>query len=91
LCRCQEQRPFFLRSLPISDVADVALYNLMSILFIHVADKLHIPKLSVCGLQRQVFVTEVACSLQLFERLLARLLVTEETDFPKLLSQELGV
>src|SRR5689334_22986914 len=85
LRRCQEQRPFFLRSFSISDVADVALYNLLTIFFIDVADKLHVPKLSACGLQRQVFITEIACSLQLFQSLLARLLITEETDFPKFL------
>jgi pimeloyl-ACP methyl ester carboxylesterase len=55
---------------------------------VDVADELHLPPLPAPGLQRQVFVPEITRLLQLAERGLARRLITEEADFPKLLAQK---
>src|SRR5688500_9606379 len=84
----QKKPPFFLKSLAVSDVADVALNNMMAVFFIDVANKLHFAELSVGGLQRQILITEIACYLQLSKCILTRLLIAEQTDFPKLLSQK---
>src|ERR1044071_9300873 len=73
------------------DVADVALNNLTAVFFIDVADKLHFPGLSLFGLERQICIANIACLLQRSKRSLTRLLITEETDFPKLLTEKFGV
>ena len=46
------------------------------VFFIDVADELHVPELPLRGLERQIFVAEIAFRLQLSKRVPARLLIT---------------
>src|ERR1700730_3467381 len=84
----QEHCSFFIRLLAFSDIAYVALNNLLVAFHVDVADELHLSDLPPFGFERQVFVAEIAFRLQLSKCILARLLSTEQTDFPKLLAQK---
>ena len=68
----------------LGDVADVALDHGLAIDHVRVADELHVDAFALLGLERDVFVADVAFALQLLHRGLALGLVGEETDLPEL-------
>src|SRR6185369_11605149 len=88
LCACQENPAFFLSLFAVCDVADIALNNWVPVFIIDVADKLHFSQRSVSSLKRQIVVAKIAIQLQLLKRSLACVLIAEQTDFPKFLSQK---
>jgi len=61
----------FFGGFALGDVADVALNDLLVAFLVEVADKLHVPALSIFGLKRQVFVADITLLLQLFKGLRA--------------------
>ena len=67
------------------DVANVALNDVMAVFRIDVADKLHFAVLSLFGLERQVFVTDIAFLLQFSKSVSASCHIREQADFPEFL------
>ena len=84
-------RQIRLELLALRDVADVALDDGVLPLGVDVADELHVDLRAGLGLERQVFVADVALLLQLLHRGLAGLRVLEQADLPQLLAQQFGV
>ena len=80
------QRP--LRLLALSEVTNVALNDLMAVFLINVADKLHFPTLSFFGLELQFLIADIAFFAQFSKRVLARLHILEQTDFPEFPTHE---
>lgn len=55
----------------------------MPVFLINVTDEFHIPSLSRFGLKRHIFVTNIACRLQLLKRTPAFVLILEQADLPE--------
>ena len=75
--------------LALGDVADVALDDIVAVYRVNVADKFHLDKMTVLGLERQVFVANIFFVLQCSKGIFASLNIPERTDFPELLIYKL--
>ena len=74
-----------------TDVANVALRDVLAIHLINAADKLDLGRLALPRLERQVVVADVALRVQFLVRHLARRLVPEEAELPQFLADDLLV
>src|SRR6185503_9454253 len=77
-----------LQATALSNVPNVALYDLSLIHLVDVADKFDVDPLSLLGFERQIFVANITLRLQLTESGPALCLISEETDLPEFLAHE---